>query len=91
MDLIYLTETIAYNAIRNPIYERYDTSQWQRSNNQERAKMTKEKQSQNHTSAGSCKLCKEKQKRVLGNYIRTKSVECSSKSSIPEEEEESTK
>lgn len=90
MDLIYLTETIAYNAIRNPIYERYDSSQWQRSYNQERTKMTKEK-TDSHSSAGSCKLCKEKQKRVLGNYIRTKSVECSSKSSIPEEEEESAK
>lgn len=86
MDLLYLTETIAYNSIRNPIYDRYESTQWKRTYTQEKAMKVAE--SESHRSGDGCKLCKEKQKRSLSSYIRNKSVEHSTKSGILEEEEE---
>lgn len=86
MDLLYLTETIAYNSIRNPIYDRYESSQWERTYTEKKALKVAEMES--HKSGDGCKLCKEKQKRSLGSYIRSKSVEHSTKSGILEEEEE---
>ncbi|XP_073987578.1 uncharacterized protein [Rhodnius prolixus] len=87
MDLVYLSETMAYNSIRNPIYERYTDTQWQPKYVTDKACKQQKSSSNYHRSGEHCKLCREKEKmKSLSNYIRSKSIECTVKSnSIPEE------
>ncbi|XP_014259574.1 uncharacterized protein LOC106672563 [Cimex lectularius] len=82
MDLLYMNETINYYSVRGPIYNKYDN--WGQNNAKETVYKSKP---QGHTNKNNCQLCREKQKRSLSNYIRSKSIECSTRGSIPEEEE----
>jgi len=82
MDLVYMSDSMSFHSIRSSIYNRYE-NQFQPIAQQVKA----EKLQNEKRGSDKCKICKEKQRRILGNY---KHNSCSYSTCIPEEEEEKT-
>lgn len=85
MDLIYMSDVMAYQSIRSPIYDRYE-QRWDQPNSKERA--TVQQQNRKRGEKEPCKICQEKQRRSLMTYIRSKSHEHTDESCISEQIEE---
>uniref|UniRef100_A0A1B6DXY8 Uncharacterized protein n=1 Tax=Clastoptera arizonana TaxID=38151 RepID=A0A1B6DXY8_9HEMI len=88
MDLVYLSDVMAYQAVRGPIYDRYD-QKWDQ--NIEKSSQQKHYQSGSRREKPPCKICQERQRRTLMSYIRSKSHDSCGEEQIIEEEEETEK
>uniref|UniRef100_A0A1B6FMS0 Uncharacterized protein n=1 Tax=Cuerna arida TaxID=1464854 RepID=A0A1B6FMS0_9HEMI len=83
MDLIYMTDVMAYQAMRGPSYK-YSWSQPEQNSSPPKNQMFQKKNNVKEP----CKICQEKQRRSLMKYIRTKSQDHSGNKIKEEEEEE---
>ncbi|KAF6210470.1 hypothetical protein GE061_013576 [Apolygus lucorum] len=87
MDLIYMSENFAFESVRAPHVDRYRQTWYDYESETKQPNANKahnkipEKGGKQH-----CRLCQEKSKKSLSNYIRQKST-CDAKNCITEEEE----
>ncbi|XP_054281851.1 uncharacterized protein LOC128999392 [Macrosteles quadrilineatus] len=81
MDLIYMTDVMAYQSIRGPVYNNYDI---QINNDQTKNQKVHQKNKEKEP----CKICQERKRRSLMKYIRSKSHDHSDNDIKEEEDEE---
>lgn len=79
-----MSDVMAYQSIRSPIYDRYD-QRWDQNKATER---TTGQQLNRKREKEPCRICQEKQRRSLMTYIRSKSHEHTDDSCISEQIEE---